>query len=75
MLRSPDAGATWTLVCAGDLDPVEMGQEPTVTSPQPEEDNPLCSGQVCDVVALSVVAKAILPAGVEATPYEGTGSP
>ena len=47
--------------------------EPTVTSPQPEDDNLLCSGQVCDVVILSVLALAILPGGVEAVPYDGTG--
>ena len=75
MLRSPDAGATWTLVCAGDLDPVEMGQEPTVTSQQPEDDNLLFAmvGWCVISPSSSVVTQAVLPEGIEAAPYNGSG--
>ena len=72
MFRSLDAGTTWALVCGGYLDPAEVGQEPIVTSPQSEDGDLLCSGQVCDVVILGVVAQAILPEKVEAVPYDGT---
>ena len=72
-LRCLDAGATWAFICAEDLDPVEVGQEPVVTSPQPDDGKLLCSGQLCDVFILSVLIPAILPKGVEVAPYDGTG--
>ena len=71
MLRGLDAGATWALY-AEDLDPIEAGQELTVTSPQPEEDNLLCSGQGCNVT-FSVMALVISPEAVEMAPCDGTG--
>ena len=44
-----DPGAR-VLVCARDLCPVEGGQEPTVSSPQPDDGNLMCGGHVCDVI-------------------------
>ena len=48
-----DPGAR-VLVCSRDVCRVERGQEPTVSSPQPDDVNLLCGGHVCDVVILSV---------------------
>ena len=52
-----DAGAAWTLVInkqAGNLHPVEVGQEPIVTSPQPENDSLLYSLECCSDSSLSL---------------------
>ena len=48
-----DPGAK-VLVRARDLCSVEGGQEPTVSSPQPDDGNLMCAGHGCDVVILSV---------------------
>ena len=68
VLRVLDACATGALVCAGNLDPVKVSQEPAVSSPQPEDDDLLSSGQACDVVIFCIDAQAVLPLGVESAP-------
>ena len=60
------------MVCAGDLYPIDVGQEPAVTSPQPEDDYLPCPGEVCDVI-FSVVVQAVLLDGVAAAVYDGPG--
>lgn len=75
VLRRLDAHAIRACICAEDLDGEEVGQEPTMTSQQPEDDNLLFAmvGWCVISPSSSVVTQAVLPEGIEAAPYNGSG--
>ena len=75
MFRGLGSSTTWALVSVGNLQAVEMAQQPAVASPQSEEGCLLVSLELVDWISTTLCIQSSLPLGPEMIVDDGLGLP